>query len=166
MNEDEDNKKTFKIGYVSKLLELNSSVLRFWENEFEELAPLRTETGQRLYSKKDIAIAKKIKDLLHTKGMTIEGAKKIFKKTPLPKGNKNILAPHSKVTAIKNPASISEKTQEIVKQNNNEVNNNMTLTSTASTNNTQSLLKKIEKELMCIKENLEKDNFKIIKSNN
>ncbi len=70
--------KTYRIGEVSTLLELNSSVLRFWESEFSQLDPLRTEKGQRLYSEEDITLLKRIKALLHEQGMTIEGAKRVL----------------------------------------------------------------------------------------
>ncbi len=78
-----------KIGAVAEFFKINTSVLRFWEDEFPELQPTRTETGQRLYTPKDIALIKKIKKLLHTDGLTISGAKKILNKNPLPKGNEN-----------------------------------------------------------------------------
>ncbi len=76
-----------KIGAVAKIFKLNTSVLRFWESEFLELCPFRTTTGQRLYSQRDIAIIKKLKKLLHTDGLTIDGAKKVLLRTPLPKGS-------------------------------------------------------------------------------
>ncbi len=78
-----------KIGAVAEFFKINTSVLRFWEEEFPELRPTRTETGQRLYTPKDIALIKKIKKLLHGDGLTISGAKKILSKSPLPKGNEN-----------------------------------------------------------------------------
>ncbi len=70
--------KTYRIGEVSKLLELNSSVLRFWESEFTQIQPLRTEKGQRLYSEEHISLLKRIKALLHEQGMTIDGARRVL----------------------------------------------------------------------------------------
>ena len=55
---------------------LKSYVLRFWEGEFEQLEPIRTESGQRLYNEKHIALISRIKTLLHDEGLTIEGARK------------------------------------------------------------------------------------------
>ncbi len=94
------NSTLLKIGHVAKLLDLNTSVLRFWEDEFEELNPLRTETGQRLYSSQDIAIAKRLKKLLHENGLTLEGAKKLLKKSTLPKGSAYIAPKTGKVKAL------------------------------------------------------------------
>ncbi len=55
---------------------LKSYVLRFWEGEFEQLEPIRTDSGQRLYNGKHIALIRRIKTLLHDEGLTIEGARK------------------------------------------------------------------------------------------
>ena len=70
------DKLYFKIGEVSKIVGVPAYVLRFWEGEFPLLRPKRTETGQRLYRKKDIEHLMAIKYLLHEKKFTIEGAKR------------------------------------------------------------------------------------------
>jgi DNA-binding transcriptional MerR regulator len=75
--------QTYKIGEASALLNLKSYVLRFWESEFPQLNPLRTESGQRLYSAKDIALLRRICNLLHDRGLTIEGAKKVLSEVQL-----------------------------------------------------------------------------------
>ena len=66
----------YKIGEVSKILDVESPVLRFWEQEFNNIKPNRTKSGQRLYSKKDLDTLLKIKHLLYDKKFTIKGAKK------------------------------------------------------------------------------------------
>ncbi len=70
--------KTYRIGEVSDLLDLKSYVLRFWETEFSQLAPLRTDKGQRLYTEEHVTLLKRIKHLLHEQGMTIEGARRVL----------------------------------------------------------------------------------------
>ena len=70
------DKLYFKIGEVSKIVGVPAYVLRFWEGEFPLLRPKRTETGQRLYRKKDIEHLLAIKHLLHEKKFTIKGAKR------------------------------------------------------------------------------------------
>lgn len=70
------DKLYFRIGEVAELTSLNPSVLRFWETEFELLLPAKSRSGQRLYTKSDIALIKEIKTLLHTERLTIAGAKK------------------------------------------------------------------------------------------
>lgn len=69
------DKLYFKIGEVSKLVGLPAYVLRFWETEFSKINPKRTSSGRRLYTKKDIELILKIKDLLYEKKYTIQGAR-------------------------------------------------------------------------------------------
>jgi DNA-binding transcriptional MerR regulator len=69
------DKRYFRIGEVSHLTGLESYVLRFWETEFKNISPKRTEAGQRLYRKKDVELIFKIKHLLYEKKFTIQGAK-------------------------------------------------------------------------------------------
>ncbi len=70
--------KTYRIGEVAESLQLKNYVLRFWETEFPQLEPLRTEKGQRLYTEATVELIKLIKTLLHEQGMTIEGARRIL----------------------------------------------------------------------------------------
>lgn len=70
--------QTYKIGEAATLLNLKTYVLRFWETEFPQIAPLRTEKGQRLYRAKDIELLERIRYLLHEQGLTIDGARKIL----------------------------------------------------------------------------------------
>ncbi len=69
------DKQYMKIGEVSRLTALNSSVLRFWETEFEQLCPLKSRTGQRLYTKGDVELILLIRHLLYQEKLTIAGAK-------------------------------------------------------------------------------------------
>lgn len=71
--------RVYRIGEAAKILNVKTSVLRFWETEFPQIRPKRTETGQRYYSEKDMHILKKIHTLLYQEGMTILGAKKTLK---------------------------------------------------------------------------------------
>lgn len=68
-------KQYYKIGEVAKLVHVNCSVLRFWETEFDVLAPLKTSTGQRRYTQKDLEIALTIRRLLYEEKLTIAGAR-------------------------------------------------------------------------------------------
>jgi DNA-binding transcriptional MerR regulator len=69
-------KEYFSIGEAGALTQVEPFVLRYWENEFKLLRPSRRESGHRKYSRKDIETILKIKNLLHVRGFTIEGAKK------------------------------------------------------------------------------------------
>lgn len=73
-----DNEKTYRIGEVAEILNLKTHVLRFWETEFPQIAPLRAGSGQRLYKEEHIRMLRRIQQLLHEQGMTIEGARRIL----------------------------------------------------------------------------------------
>ncbi len=68
-------KKQFRIGQLSKSLEIEKFVIRFWEKEFN-FDQKRSNGGQRFYQEKDFERFKLIKTLLYEKGFTIAGAKK------------------------------------------------------------------------------------------
>jgi DNA-binding transcriptional MerR regulator len=70
----------FKIGEVSQLADVPPYVLRFWETEFKQIKPKRTEAGQRLYRKQDVLLILRIKKLLYDRKFTIEGARQHLKK--------------------------------------------------------------------------------------
>jgi DNA-binding transcriptional MerR regulator len=68
--------KLYKIGEVCKLADLQPYVLRYWETEFPQLSPNKSGGGQRLYTKRELDIILRIKELLYRDGFTIAGAKK------------------------------------------------------------------------------------------
>lgn len=74
------NKSTFKINEVCALTGIKSYVLRFWETEFEEIAPIPSSSGQKLYELKDIEAILLIKKLLFDDKLNIEKAKAEVKK--------------------------------------------------------------------------------------
>lgn len=73
------DKLYFRIGDVARLCEVPAYVLRFWETEFPQLKPNKGGTGQRLYRKRDVEMALRIKSLLYDQGYTIPGARQVFK---------------------------------------------------------------------------------------
>jgi DNA-binding transcriptional MerR regulator len=73
------DKLYFRIGDVARLCEVPAYVLRFWETEFPNLKPNKGGTGQRLYRRKDVETALRIKHLLYDLGYTIPGARQVFK---------------------------------------------------------------------------------------
>lgn len=69
------DKQYMKIGEVSRLTSLNSSVLRFWETEFSQLRPLKSRSGQRLYTHENLELILSIRQLLYQEKLTIAGAR-------------------------------------------------------------------------------------------
>jgi DNA-binding transcriptional MerR regulator len=72
------DKLYFKIGEVARLCGIQTYVLRFWESEFPQLHPTKSGTGQRLYRKRDVEMALKVRRLLYDEGYTIPGARQAF----------------------------------------------------------------------------------------
>lgn len=68
--------KTYRIGDACKQLDIQPYVLRYWETEFPPLSPDKSKAGQRLYTEQDLAVIRRIKELLYGEGYTIAGAKK------------------------------------------------------------------------------------------
>jgi DNA-binding transcriptional MerR regulator len=69
------DKLYFRIGEVSRLCGLPTYVLRFWETEFPQLKPPKSNTGQRTYRRADVENVVRIKKLLYDEGFTIAGAR-------------------------------------------------------------------------------------------
>ena len=79
MNVEIPDKRYFKISEVGSISGLESHVLRFWESEFGQIRPKRTDSGQRMYRKKDVEFILEVKELLHERKFTIKGAKQHIK---------------------------------------------------------------------------------------
>lgn len=69
----------YSIGEVAKLLDVNTSLIRFWEKEFDVVKPKKNKKGNRLFTKDDLKNLKMIYRLVKEKGFTLEGAKKKIK---------------------------------------------------------------------------------------
>lgn len=69
-------KMWYRIGEAADLVGEEPHVLRYWETEFRALRPQKSSKGQRVYSRRDIETALKIKSLLREQRFSIEGAKK------------------------------------------------------------------------------------------
>ena len=74
------NKSTFKINEVCALTGIKSYVLRFWESEFDEISPIPSSSGQKLYELKDIEAILLIKKLLFEDKLSVERARVEIKK--------------------------------------------------------------------------------------
>ncbi len=70
--------RRYRIGEAAAMLDLKTYVLRFWETEFPQLEPLRTQKGQRLYTQQHVDLLRRIKGLLYDRGMTIDGARRML----------------------------------------------------------------------------------------
>ena len=66
----------YSIGEVAEMLEVPVSTVRFWENEFDILKPMKNKKGNRLFTPADIKNLKILHHLVKEEGMTLSGAKK------------------------------------------------------------------------------------------
>ena|ERR1700712_502705 len=68
-------KRYFTIGEVSELCAVKPHVLRYWEQEFEQLAPVKRRGNRRYYQRQDVLVIRQIRSLLYEQGFTIGGAR-------------------------------------------------------------------------------------------
>jgi DNA-binding transcriptional MerR regulator len=109
------DKLYFRIGEVSRLCAVESYVLRFWETEFPQLRPNKSGTGQRLYRKRDVEMALRVKQLLHEEGYTIAGARQILQTESRRKSKQTELPIPVASTALKQQEQGAPGTQNAAK---------------------------------------------------
>jgi DNA-binding transcriptional MerR regulator len=109
------DKLYFRIGEAARLCGVEAYVLRFWEKEFPQLHPSKGGTGQRLYRRRDVELALRIKQLVHREGYTIAGARqqlaqeiKENRRKPQPE-----LIPISSGKAIAKPSQVEVRLQRL-----------------------------------------------------
>ena len=68
-------KRYFTIGEVSELCAVKPHVLRYWEQEFPQLSPLKRRGNRRYYQRQDVLLIRQIRSLLYDQGFTIGGAR-------------------------------------------------------------------------------------------
>ena len=69
----------YSIGEVAEMFDVNTSLIRFWEKEFDIIKPKKNKKGNRLFTAEDIDNFKVIYNLVKEQGLTLEGAKKYLK---------------------------------------------------------------------------------------
>lgn len=82
MHIDLKDKQYYKIGEVAKAFGVNTSLIRFWEKEFNIIKPKKNKKGNRLFRPDDIKNLQLIYHLVKEKGYTLDGAKKKLKEKP------------------------------------------------------------------------------------
>ena len=68
-------KRYFTIGEVSELCQVKPHVLRYWEQEFSQLNPVKRRGNRRYYQRHEVELIRKIRSLLYLEGFTISGAR-------------------------------------------------------------------------------------------
>ena len=103
-------KRYFAIGEVSELCSVKPHVLRYWEQEFSQLKPVKRRGNRRYYQHDDVMMVRRIRSLLYEQGFTIGGARQQLKEqlklgTELPENLANGPAANSPDTEVTNRVS-------------------------------------------------------------
>ncbi|MDR0414210.1 MAG: MerR family transcriptional regulator [Prevotellaceae bacterium] len=69
----------FSIGEVARMFDVNTSLIRFWEREFDIIKPQKNKKGNRLFTQKDVDNFRIIYHLVKEEGLTLDGARKRLK---------------------------------------------------------------------------------------
>ena len=80
-------KRYFTIGEVSELCAVKPHVLRYWEQEFAQLKPVKRRGNRRYYQHHEVLLIRRIRDLLYEQGFTINGARHRLDSAPVPRGH-------------------------------------------------------------------------------
>ena len=96
-------KRYFTISEASGLCEVKPHVLRYWEQEFSQLRPIKRKGNRRYYQRHDVLLIRQIKELLYDNGYTILGAKQ--------KLNADDDSKQSKLSAFK---EVEQEVQELI----------------------------------------------------
>lgn len=94
-------KRYYSIGEIAKAFNVNASLIRFWEKEFDVLKPKKNAKGNRMFTPEDLSNLKVIYHLVKERGFTLEGAKEYLK--------------NSKTQAL-NQMEIVQKLEQVKKQ--------------------------------------------------
>lgn len=88
--ESTDEKLFFSIGEVAEKFEVNASLIRFWEKEFDIIKPRKNNKGNRMFTKTDIENFRLIFHLVKERGYTLQGAKEKLKAGTVEEANANV----------------------------------------------------------------------------
>lgn len=102
-------KRYFTIGEVSELCAVKAHVLRYWEQEFTQLRPVKRRGNRRYYQHHEVLLIRRIRELLYEEGFTISGARQRLEHDDTPPGG-----PASTTGAI-DPAYLRDELRAILK---------------------------------------------------
>ena len=98
-------KRYFTIGEVSELCGVKPHVLRYWEQEFAQLKPVKRRGNRRYYQHHEVLLIRRIRELLYEQGFTISGARNKLKE----RGSRNVVVeemPVERVVTVSSPVDV------------------------------------------------------------
>jgi DNA-binding transcriptional MerR regulator len=116
-------KRYFTIGEVSELCGVKPHVLRYWEQEFTQLKPLKRRGNRRYYQHHEVLLIRRIRELLYEHGFTINGARNRLEEPPPSRtGAYGSLGSGKEMTVPQpiSPANIRKELKSILKMLDNE----------------------------------------------
>lgn len=100
----------FKIGEISKRFDVNPSLIRYWEQEFDFIKPKKSAKGTRLFTRKDVDHFEIIYHLVKEKGMTIKGVKEYMAK----RSREDSVGNLEVINTLKRTKSLLKEVKEII----------------------------------------------------
>ncbi|MFA9949479.1 MerR family transcriptional regulator [Dentiradicibacter hellwigii] len=88
-------KRYFTIGEVSELCDVKPHVLRYWEQEFAQLKPVKRRGNRRYYQHHEVLLVRRIRELLYNQGFTINGARSQLDEADKNKSNPSSITPEA-----------------------------------------------------------------------
>ena len=110
-------KRYFTIGEVSDLCAVKPHVLRYWEQEFTQLKPVKRRGNRRYYQHHEVLLIRRIRDLLYEQGFTINGARNRLETqtfdSPPERGDGGVPGPVSRRATALSPDQLRQVIEEI-----------------------------------------------------
>jgi DNA-binding transcriptional MerR regulator len=106
-------KRYFTIGEVSELCGVKPHVLRYWEQEFTQLKPVKRRGNRRYYQHHEVLLIRRIRELLYEQGFTISGARNRLDETMRERGNSGSSSKTADVQMAPGPADLQRIRREL-----------------------------------------------------
>jgi DNA-binding transcriptional MerR regulator len=106
-------KRYFTIGEVSELCGVKPHVLRYWEQEFTQLKPVKRRGNRRYYQHHEVLLIRRIRELLYEQGFTISGARNRLDETMRERGSSSASGKTADVQVAPGPADLQRIRREL-----------------------------------------------------
>jgi DNA-binding transcriptional MerR regulator len=106
-------KRYFTIGEVSELCGVKPHVLRYWEQEFTQLKPVKRRGNRRYYQHHEVLLIRRIRELLYEQGFTISGARNRLDETMRERGSSSASGKAADVQMAPGPADLQRIRREL-----------------------------------------------------
>jgi DNA-binding transcriptional MerR regulator len=108
-------KRYFTIGEVGELCGVKPHVLRYWEQEFTQLRPVKRRGNRRYYQHHEVMLIRRIRELLYEQGFTISGARNRLLSESEAEDTASNLIEEEKIERVLTPAEIKQELAEIIR---------------------------------------------------